>query len=293
MVCELLGVQDPSVGMPMDAFVRYITRYRSDNLQSDVQVLRKLAAEEKGAEKMKLEEQLARKKMLLSQRKAAKQRKEAARARMKGSPPPATKTTVAQTPRPPTQPRDGNTTVATQGQISQRHPNRTASQPGPDTELEVEVELEPEPGLTSPALDDECGSPESSAVVSTVVTPLEMMQPLTPSQTDFVSTRSTKSATLPKASSAAIVDVQAARQAKQRQATQPTTLLRSFELTVASADSPNGDGPAGAELFHGLRRVFVRARSVKALLDGETRLFIIYFLCRAERLWANLELTHF
>jgi len=44
--------------------------------------------------------------------------------------------------------------------------------------------------------------------------------------------------------------------------------LRSFELTVASSNSPGGDGPAGAELFEGFRRVYVRARSVDSLLDG-------------------------
>ena len=54
--------------------------------------------------------------------------------------------------------------------------------------------------------------------------------------------------------------------------------LRSFELTVASADSPSGNGPEGAGIFEGFRRVFVRARSVQALLDGKSQSWVVSLL---------------
>lgn len=45
--------------------------------------------------------------------------------------------------------------------------------------------------------------------------------------------------------------------------------LRSFQLTVVSTDSPTGDGPDGAGIFDGFKRVYVVARSSEALLDGK------------------------
>ena len=39
IVCELLGVEDRSIGMPVDAFVRYTEKYRSDALNRDLRAL--------------------------------------------------------------------------------------------------------------------------------------------------------------------------------------------------------------------------------------------------------------
>ena len=84
-----MGVQDPSLGMSVDAFVKYTTRYRRDKLRSDLRALQTYAEKDKEAEKRKLKAQLAekqkqleQKKMLLEQKKSMKRRQDEVVAKM-------------------------------------------------------------------------------------------------------------------------------------------------------------------------------------------------------------------
>ena len=45
-----MGVQDPSLGMSVDAFVKYTNRYRRDKLRSDLRALQTNAEKEKEAD---------------------------------------------------------------------------------------------------------------------------------------------------------------------------------------------------------------------------------------------------
>lgn len=207
-----MDVQDPSVGMPVDAFVQYTNKYRRDKIQSDLQALRKPVAEEKEVEKRKLEAALAQKKQLLEQKKMLldkqeamkKRRQEAAAAKMESNTFSAGEMTLDhQTPRPP-----------------------------------------------QPKAEDKSASPQ-------LVTPSHI-------DAEFSFARSAMSPSAASSTSAAD-DGDAAGDTNQTTAPR----LRSFQLTVVSTDSPSGDGPDGAGIFDGFRRVYVMARSSQTLLDGK------------------------
>lgn len=279
-----MGVQDPSLGMSVDAFVKYTTRYRRDKLRSDLKALQTIAEKEREAEKRKLKAQLAekqkqleQKKMLLEQKKSMKRRQDEVVAKMMTKAAVETKLTH-ETPRPPKQPKPNTASanVARQDQHSMaRH--RTIYQPkpapqAPKTELKADRKAVPAPQPTAAGLDSDNGvsrqwsSNAAAVAVPAVITPLRNPQPFTarPIDSDTPFASSTKSTSALGLDSAA-GDDKAARQTNQ------APRLRSFELTVASADSPSGNGPEGAGIFEGFRRVFVRARSVQALLDGKSQ----------------------
>jgi hypothetical protein len=299
-----MGVADPNVGMPMAAFVKYTGKYRRDKLQTDLQALRKPTSAElrqraaKEAEKDKLEARLAKKKQALEMKKAKKQRATAAIAAATAAPAAETGkvATSAKVPEPPKQPRKppavgggggggggggrgaSSNTPSHRGRIIHR---AASPLPGADKTTDDDYEEEeeefradaeaPNPLNTSQPLS-QLYTPPSSRLGS-VISPAasDALAAALATRSSAAAAAAPTAASVRSARSMTTISISAGTAASMVKKAAAPPRLRSFELTVASTSSPSGDGPAGAELFEGYRRVYVRARSVQALLDGETR----------------------
>ena len=299
-----MGVADPNVGMPMAAFVKYTGKYRRDKLQTDLQALRKPTSAElrqraaKEAEKDKLEARLAKKKQALEMKKAKKQRATAAIAATTAAPAAETGkvATSAKVPEPPKQPRKppavgggggggggggrgaSSNTPSHRGRIIHR---AASPLPGADKTTDDDYEEEeeefradaeaPNPLNTSQPLS-QLYTPPSSRLGS-VISPAasDALAAALATRSSAAAAAAPTAASVRSARSMTTISISAGTAASMVKKAAAPPRLRSFELTVASTSSPSGDGPAGAELFEGYRRVYVRARSVQALLDGETR----------------------
>eukprot|EP01046_Picozoa_sp_COSAG06_P031713 COSAG06_NODE_3111_length_5843_cov_21.693942_2_plen_380_part_00 len=288
----------------MAAFVKYTGKYRRDKLQTDLQALRKPTSAElrqraaKEAEKDKLEARLAKKKQALEMKKAKKQRATAAIAAATAAPAAETGkvATSAKVPEPPKQPRKppavggggggggggrgaSSNTPSHRGRIIHR---AASPLPGADKTTDDDYEEEEEEEFRA---DAEAPNPlNTSQPLSQLYTPpsSRLGSVISPAASDALAaalaTRSSAAAaaaptaaSVRSARSMTTISISAGTAASMVKKAAAPPRLRSFELTVASTSSPSGDGPAGAELFEGYRRVYVRARSVQALLDGETR----------------------
>jgi hypothetical protein len=287
----------------MAAFVKYTGKYRRDKLQTDLQALRKPTSAElrqraaKEAEKDKLEARLAKKKQALEMKKAKKQRATAAIAAATAAPAAETGkvATSAKVPEPPKQPRKppavggggggggggrgaSSNTPSHRGRIIHR---AASPLPGADKTTDDDYEEEeeefradaeaPNPLNTSQPLS-QLYTPPSSRLGS-VISPAasDALAAALATRSSAAAAAAPTAASVRSARSMTTISISAGTAASMVKKAAAPPRLRSFELTVASTSSPSGDGPAGAELFEGYRRVYVRARSVQALLDGETR----------------------
>ena len=251
IVCELLEVADPTVGMPLESFVKYTETYRRDKLQSDLQTLRPSKAE---AAKTKLQKRLAEKKL----KRAAKVI--AATQAMQSAKLEQAQDSFSQSLQALEEQREA---LEEQREAAEKDRERRVAA-AKEKRLKEPAEPTPTPQPPSqPKRMDQSGQAlggrGGGAGSGNVVQPAT---PVTPAQGGAQGATDDVLASMipPSAATLGAISRVAGVAAGPR--------MRSFELTVGSKGSPTGSGLEGAELFEGFRRVYVRARTVDSLLDA-------------------------